>query len=68
MSDFTNEGIYKAIDDWGYGFIDSRNLKTFFRNFNHLASDEECVAIIRRMDTDGDSKLSQQEFLESIKP
>jgi Ca2+-binding EF-hand superfamily protein len=58
MVDFTEDGAYKAIDDWGYGFVDPSNLKGFLRNCKHLATDEECCAVIRRMDTDGDSKLT----------
>ena len=58
MADFKAEAVYAAIDDWGYGYIDQRNLKGFFRNNKHIASDEECAAIIRRMDLDADSKLT----------
>lgn len=59
--------IYTTIDDWGYGFIDARNLKTFFRKLKYKATDEDCVALIRRLDLDCDSKLSKEEFLEGIK-
>lgn len=58
MTDFKPEGVYQAIDDWGYGFVDQRNLKSFFRNNKHTATDEECAAIIRRLDLDADSKLT----------
>lgn len=68
MADCGAEGLYKAIDDWGYGFIDSRNLKSFFRNNKYKASDEDCLAILRRMDLDADSKLTKEEFLNGIEP
>lgn len=58
MPDFKPESVYQAIDDWGYGYVDQRNLKSFFRNNKHKATDEECAAIIRRMDLDADSKLT----------
>jgi len=32
MQDFTWEKVYSAIDDWGYGYIDVRNLQKFFNN------------------------------------
>jgi Ca2+-binding EF-hand superfamily protein len=60
--------VYSAIDDWGYGFIDTRNIKGFFRNNKFKAKDEDCIAIIRRLDLDADSKLTKEEFLEGIKP
>jgi hypothetical protein len=65
--DYSEEGVYAAIDDWGYGFVDSRNLKSFFRNNKYKATDEDCVAIIRRLDLDADSKLTKEEFLNGLK-
>lgn len=66
--DFSEDAVYAAIDDWGYGFVDARNLKGFFRNNKYKATDQDCVAIIRRMDLDADSKLTREEFLAGIKP
>lgn len=66
--DFTEEGCYSAVDDWGYGYIDTRNLHSFFRNHKYKATEEDCVAIVRRMDLDADSKLNREEFLAGIKP
>jgi Ca2+-binding EF-hand superfamily protein len=34
----------------------------------HQVLKKELVAILRRLDTDGDSKISFQEFAEGIKP
>lgn len=65
--DFKTSLTFKAIDDWNYNYIDEKNLKRFLRNAGHLASKKEIVAIIRRMDTDGDSKLNLFEFAEGIK-
>lgn len=65
--DYSEEGVYATIDDWGYGFVDSRNLKSFFRNNKYKATDEDCVAIIRRLDLDADSKLTKEEFLNGLK-
>ncbi len=68
MPDFSADAVYNSIDDWGYGFVDTRNLKSFFRNNKYTASEDECIAIIRRMDLDADSKLTREEFLEGIAP
>ena len=59
---------FHAVDDWNYGFIDKKNLKSFFRQHGYLASTEEVMAIIRRMDMDADARLSKYEFIEGIKP
>lgn len=55
------------MDDWGYGYIDIRNLYRFFKNNRSKAKEEDCLAIIRRLDLDADSKLSKKEFLQGIK-
>ena len=64
--DFSGEAVFRAIDDWGYGFVDQSNIKGFLRNFKHVASDEECVAIVRRLDLDGDAKLNMDEFVMGV--
>ena len=55
------------MDDWGYGYIDIRNLYRFFKTNKSKATEEDCVAIIRRLDLDADSKLSKEEFLDGIR-
>jgi Ca2+-binding EF-hand superfamily protein len=66
--DFTEDALYTTVDDWGYGFVDQRNLKSFFRNNKYKATDQDCVAIIRRLDLDGQSKLTKDEFLMGLTP
>jgi hypothetical protein len=56
-----------VVDDWGYGYIDIRNLYRFFKNNRSKATEEDCIAIIRRLDLDADSKLSKEEFLAGIR-
>ena len=65
--DYNPDSVYQAIDDWGYGFIDARNMKSFFRNNKCQMGEDACIAVIRRMDLDADSKLTKEEFLEGIK-
>lgn len=43
-------------------------MKNFLRSVKHLATDEECASIIRRLDLDADSKLNFEEFIRGIKP
>ncbi len=64
--DFSCESIYLEVDDWRYGYVDLRNLHRFFKKNRSKATEEDCVAIIRRLDLNADSKLSKDEFLAGI--
>ena len=57
--EFDYEKAFFSIDDWGYGFVDWKNLKSFLRKHGKLATNEEVMAIIRRMDLDADARLSK---------
>ena len=65
---FDIDKAFSAIDDWRYGYIDKKNLKSFLRKHNYLASTAECMAIIRRLDLDADARLSKQEFADGLRP
>ena len=65
---FDVEKAFEAIDDWKYGYIDKKNLKSFLRKHNYIASTAECIAIIRRLDLDADARLTPQEFAEGMRP
>ena len=67
LSDFTPLSAFKAIDDYNDGHLDHFNLKRFLRKNGHLATDEELIAIVRRIDTNADSKLSYNEFAEFVR-
>ena len=64
--DYTTYAAYRSIDRYNDGFIDSYNLGTFLKNNGHYATERELVAIIRRIDTDGDAKLGYNEFAEFL--
>ena len=65
---FSVEKAFDAIDDWSYGYIDKKNLKSFLRKHDYLASTAECMAIIRRLDLDADARLSRREFTDGLEP
>lgn len=65
---FEIELAFQHIDDWSYGYIDRKNLKSFFRKHSHVASNNECVSIIRRLDLDADARLSLREFTDGLTP
>jgi EF-hand domain pair len=47
--------------------LDARNIRRFLRNMGVLLSKQELVALIRRIDLDGDAKISYEEFFEGVK-
>ena len=50
------------------GKIDANNLDSFLRENGHQALDLELLAIIRRMDADGDATISFNEWCEYMRP
>ena len=65
--DFSSLAAYRSIDRYNDGRINTFNLGTFLRSVGHYASETELLAIVRRMDTDGDAQLSYSEFAEFIR-
>ena len=56
--DFSTLSAFRSVDKYNDGRIDNLNLGAFLRSCGHYASDTELLAIVRRIDTDGDAKLS----------
>jgi Ca2+-binding EF-hand superfamily protein len=56
------------MDELNYNYLNEANLKIFLRKMGHHTVRKELVAILRRLDLDGDSKISFNEFVEGIKP
>lgn len=65
--DYTSLAAFRAIDKYNEGNINTFNLSSFLKNNGHFASEKELLAIIRRIDTDGDAKLSYSEFADFIR-
>lgn len=65
--DYSNYAAFRAIDKYNDGYVDSFSLKRFLESNGHYASERELLAIIRRIDTDGDAKLSYEEFSEFLR-
>lgn len=65
--DFSSLAAYRSIDRYNDGRINTFNLGTFLRSVGHYASETELLAIVRRIDTDGDAQLSYSEFAEFIR-
>lgn len=65
---FSRKLAFYTVDDWNYGYIDKQNLKLFLKKHGYHASDNEALTIIRRIDLDGDARLTREEFFNALSP
>jgi Ca2+-binding EF-hand superfamily protein len=65
--DFSTYACFRAIDDMNEGDINPENLRQFFKNNGYYPTEDEVIAIVRRLDVDADCKISYAEFSEAIK-
>jgi len=65
--DFSSLAAYRSVDRYNDGRINTNNLGAFLRNCGHYAAETELLAIVRRVDTDGDAQISYSEFAEFIR-
>ena len=66
--DYSPFAAFRSVDRYNSGMITSVNLGAFLRQNGHFASEMELLAIIRRIDTDGDASIDYNEFAEFIRP
>ena len=66
--DFSVRRAFKAIDEQRFNYLTEGSIRMFLRRMGHQPLKAELIAIIRRFDLDGDSKISFAEFCEAIKP
>ena len=67
--DFSEDSLIASLDNWGYGFIDSKSIKFFFKQQQQAQIDSSyCAAIIRRFDMDGNSRLTYDEIIHGLMP
>jgi len=66
--DYTHVASFRSVDRFSQAKIDTVNLGTFLRSLGHYASEMELLAIIRRIDTDGDCEITMPEFAEFMTP
>ena len=65
---FEYDLAFNEIDDWRYGYIDHKNLKSFLRKHGWIGQEADLRAIIRRVDLDGDQRIGREEFIEALMP
>lgn len=65
---FEYDLAFNEVDDWRYGYIDHKNLKSFLRKHGWIGQEADLRAIIRRVDLDGDYRIGKDEFIEAMMP
>ena len=66
--DFSVRRAFKAIDEQRFNYLTEASIRMFLRRMGHKVLKPELIAIIRRFDIDGDSRVSFREFNEAIRP
>lgn len=65
--DYSMAAAYRTIDRYGEGTIHTANLQEFLRSYGTYLVDQEVFAAIRRVDTNGDARISFDEFADFFK-
>lgn len=66
--DFSTYACFRAVDDLNEGEINAGSIRGFLKQAGHFPTEEEVAAIVRRIDSDADSRILYGEFSEAIKP
>jgi Ca2+-binding EF-hand superfamily protein len=66
--DYSPYAAFRSVDRYNSGRIDQVNCGAFLRQNGHYASEMELLAIVRRIDTDGDAILLYSEFADFLRP
>lgn len=66
IEDFDLKKLFKMVDAHRKRCIDKNALKAYLKRMGHIVQPKEVVCILRRLDIDGDSRVSFQEFVEAI--
>merc|ERR1719326_1039504 len=65
--DYTTMAAFRSVDKFNSGVITTVNLGAFMRDHGHFASETELLAIVRRLDTDGDASINYGEWTEFLR-
>jgi len=64
--DYSTMAAFRSVDKFNSGVITTVNLGAFLRDHGHFASETELLAVVRRLDTDGDAAITYSEWLEFL--
>jgi Ca2+-binding EF-hand superfamily protein len=65
--DFSTYACFRAVDDRSEGDVNPDNIRSFIKNNGYYPSEDEVIAVVRRLDVDADCKINYAEFCEAIK-
>lgn len=65
--DYSTMASFRSVDKFNSGVITTVNLGAFMRDHGHFASETELLAIVRRLDTDGDACINYSEWTEFLR-
>jgi Ca2+-binding EF-hand superfamily protein len=65
--DYSPFAAFRSIDRYNSGRIDSINVGSFLRQNGHYSTEMENLAIVRRIDTDGDACVVYSEWAEFVR-
>jgi Ca2+-binding EF-hand superfamily protein len=63
---YTLRRCFKAVNESNNKFISEQSLRRFLKRVGHTPLKGELVAIMRRLDLDGDKRISFAEFGEAL--
>jgi Ca2+-binding EF-hand superfamily protein len=66
--DWSARAAFETIDSLRDYTLNHRNIQTFLRLNGFVATDAEVIAVIRRLDADGDNRVMLEEFAEAVRP
>ena len=66
QTDFSTYAAFRTVDRFNEGSININNLQDFFRTFGNFLVEQEVFAIVRRIDTDGDARITFEEFADFL--
>lgn len=66
MYDFSTLAVFKAIDKRNQNYIGVYSLAEFMSKNGFQATEREIVAILRRLDVEGNGKITFEHFAEFI--
>lgn len=66
--DYSPYAAFRSVDRYNSGRIDQVSCGSFLRQNGHFSSEMELLAIVRRIDTDGDAILLYSEWADFLRP
>lgn len=66
--DWTPHAGFETIDSLREYVLNHRNIQSFLRLNGFIATDGEVISMIRRIDSDGDNRVTLEEFMDATRP